>query len=122
MNRNVELLERVMQHIDDHPEQHEQAVWVRHECGTAACFAGWAALLSDEMTEVEDRTGLFRDAGGELFTAREAAGQVLGVDGFESGELFDANNTRDMLRLMVKDLVNGDDLQPADYYRAEVES
>ena len=39
MNRNVELLERVMQHIDDHPEQHEQAVWVRHECGTAACFA-----------------------------------------------------------------------------------
>ncbi|BCP41407.1 hypothetical protein MINTMi27_15000 [Mycobacterium intracellulare] len=45
--RNVALLEATMQHIKDHPELHEQSsVFLQSECGTAACFAGWACMLS----------------------------------------------------------------------------
>ncbi|MAY48819.1 MAG: hypothetical protein CMH38_03490 [Microbacterium sp.] len=121
--RNTELLQRVMQHIDDHPEQHNQAVWLRHDCGTAACFAGWAALLSDELVEVQDVEvdGMFYDRAGVMHATSGAAVKVLGVTGEESDVLFDATNSRDMLRLMVKDLVNGDTLLDCDHYRGEAE-
>lgn len=44
---NVELLERVLTYIKDHPEDHRQKVWAEmSSCGTAMCFAGWAVALS----------------------------------------------------------------------------
>lgn len=39
---NVELLDRTLQYIEDHPEEWNQGEWV---CNTAACFAGNALLL-----------------------------------------------------------------------------
>ncbi len=65
MQINTELLEKVMLHIDDHPEQHDQGMWVSMadddergvmnrewawNCGTTACFAGWTALLTPGAT------------------------------------------------------------------------
>jgi hypothetical protein len=54
--RNIELLEKTMQFINDHEDKHDQNVWFRLDdnrgkavtktCETAACFAGWACLLS----------------------------------------------------------------------------
>ena len=40
---NAELAYRVLDHIDAHPEQWDQRTW---DCGTVACFAGWAVRLS----------------------------------------------------------------------------
>lgn len=40
---NAELAYRVLDQIDAHPETWNQAAW---DCGTAACFAGWALRLS----------------------------------------------------------------------------
>lgn len=42
---NMLELEKVMTFIQDHPEKHDQRVWIT-ECGTAACMAGWAAVLN----------------------------------------------------------------------------
>ena len=45
---NAELAYRVLDHIDAHPEQWDQgAWWTQTKCGTAGCFAGWTAALSD---------------------------------------------------------------------------
>lgn len=109
MTRNVELLQQTMQHITDHPEQHYQGRWI---CGTAACYAGRAALLSgvtiDEICETPDMW--------------ELGANLLGLTTFEARNLFDPDNTRSMLELMVKDLVNGDDLRQSIDYQLEVES
>lgn len=122
MTVNVELLEQVMQHITDHPEQHNQNFWV-DECGTAGCFAGWAALLSgwrvgpawnfngpmispDTLVE-KDVCGVARD--------------LLNLDAYDAQTLFCATNTRPMLALMVKDLANGETLRDSDEYRDEAE-
>ncbi|MGB3483983.1 MAG: hypothetical protein WBB07_17425 [Mycobacterium sp.] len=122
--RNVELLERTMQHIDDHPELHDQADWA-NSCGTAACFAGWSALLAFG-TSVLDGYGFelpapFNDRlpNGNHPRMSIQAARLLGLTKAEAETLFDANNTRDMLRLMVKDLANGDDLRELDEYENE---
>lgn len=117
--RNAELLERVMQHIDDHPELHEQWHWF-NECGTAACFAGWTCLLGGlkKADGYSSRVELSKRPL-DSAAARDAACQLLGLDDDEAELLFHAGNTRDELRLMVKDLVNGDQLRTRDEYDRE---
>lgn len=52
---NAELAYKVLDHIDAHPEQWRQDFYVGEtDCGTAACFAGWACLLSGEVPLYED--------------------------------------------------------------------
>ena len=102
MERNTELLQQTMQYIINHPDQHDQADWaVQHDCGTTACFAGWAAILSGwTVKQVQLTDDPVKDIGGE----------ILGLTVSESHQLFDASNTRHQLELMVKDLVNGVDI------------
>lgn len=119
--RNVELLERVMQHIDDHPAQHDQEVWL-DECGTAACFAGWACLLSGWQVGAVDNSmtiptaTVFSPDGLQELGVGTTARDLLGLTTDEAAQLFNSMNTRDELRLMVKDLVNGDQLRNVAQY------
>lgn len=108
---NVELLQQTMQHIKDHPEQHDQHIWV-NSCGTAGCFAGWAALLSGWFIEDLRYYGDFRwtTFGREL----------LDLTPDEAFKLFCSSNTVPMLELMVKDLVNGDEMRKFEDYAEEV--
>jgi len=48
MLQGAELLAATMSHIEANPERHNQSDWMRvgMSCGTAACLAGWAVLLS----------------------------------------------------------------------------
>ena len=51
---NAELAYRVLDRIDAQPELWRQAwYFTRTECGTAACFAGWACLLSGEEPDYD---------------------------------------------------------------------
>lgn len=103
---NVELLQQVMQHIKDHPEQHDQQIVV---CGTAACFAGRAMLLSDWSSH--------RIACSSI----PECAQLLGLTTIQAQKLFRYDNTRPMLELMVKDLINGEELRPTYSYARQVD-
>jgi len=108
---NAALAYRVLDHIDANPLEWDQRVW---QCGSAACFAGWAVRLSGgtltsergipEVTEgPEDIVGLPVD---------EAAYAVLGMDADIAGDfgnedddwLFDEDNTRDDLGRLVAEI------------------
>lgn len=104
MERNIELLERTMQHILDHPETHRQGVWA---CGSQACFAGWACKLSG-LRQVDDN-GRFWNGVKEIH-AKFAARLLLGLTSREANLLFSGHNKIDQLQDMVKKLVNGEDL------------
>lgn len=42
------LAAQILEHITAHPEQHDQVSFgEKNDCGTTACIAGWAALLTD---------------------------------------------------------------------------
>jgi|GEM_PF-3357940 hypothetical protein len=51
---NAELAYRVLDHIDAHPEQHDQGTWIKvgTDCGTVACFAGWTCLLAGDTPAI----------------------------------------------------------------------
>lgn len=102
--RNIELLEKTMQFIKDNPEKHDQHTW----CGTAQCFAGWAVHL--QGGRVVDEESAIVEVGWHRDHVQDVAESLLGLDGWESGALFAGGNTLEELELMVKDLVNGDEL------------
>lgn len=116
--RNAMLLEQVMQQIKDHPELHDQGPFFsQKECGTAACFGGWACLLSGYTP---NRYGYFATAitpSGDIVQPWEEAQCLLGLSSEEADTLFSPSNTRHALEMMVKDLVNGAELQPWEDYQ-----
>lgn len=90
---NIELAERVLQHVEAHPELHHQGHWMkRTACGTTACLAGWTVLLGAPEAEIrwteddesdDDQVVYF---GNEVVTAHEReravefyAAELLGV-------------------------------------------
>jgi hypothetical protein len=111
MTRNVELLQATMQQILDNPEQHDQMSFVdENACGTTACFAGWAALLSGWSVRQIRLANCMYSVGAKL----------LGLTDDEASILFYSSNSRAALELMVRDLVNGDELRSSYSYRTEV--
>lgn len=51
---NAELAWRVLDHIDVDPESWNQGTWYRQtDCGTSACFAGWAVALAGHRIDVD---------------------------------------------------------------------
>lgn len=111
--RNVALIELVMQQIKDHPELHDQGPFFsENECGTAACFGGWACLLSG-YNHID---GMVLSPSGFISAPAKVAMNLLGITFPEATTLFSPANSRGMLELMVKDLVNGDKLRAWEDY------
>lgn len=98
---NVELLTRTLDYIVAHPKEWNQRDW---RCGTAACFAGNAALLAGWQWIMP-----FGDPDQYLMSRRLADGRCstiaqseLGLTEDEAGWLFDGRNTLDDLIQMVE--------------------
>jgi hypothetical protein len=99
---NAALAYAVLDQIDAHPEQWDQATW---DCGTSACFAGWAVRLSGGISDASNVV----DGPAELIGmhVEYAAYRVLGIgfDGIDAGEwLFDPDNGREDLARMVEEI------------------
>lgn len=109
MVNSVEL-ERIMGFIEENPADHKQEEWI---CGTEACFAGWTCLLNDwgPQYNVDGTSTEFVTKGEECQHVREVAQDILGITPTDALILFWGNNTPDKLRLMVKDLSNGEELR-----------
>ena len=113
---NIDKLDAVLDHIRTHPEQHDQCCWMREDpnCGTAACFAGWAVTLAGWKMVVASRRSAMADTcvneDGKKRVIAGLAREILGLDYGDSEVLFDAFNTVEDLELMAKDLANGESL------------
>jgi hypothetical protein len=95
---NLDLIDDVMDHIDTHPEEWDQERWF---CGTAACFAGRAALM--DGWEIVYGWGEIRKNGERRF-AEGLAEDILGLSYDQSQRLFHPGNTLDDLHSMVKQI------------------
>lgn len=114
MTANAALAYQVLDHIDAHPERWRQSVYIfTADCGTVACFAGWACLLSGEEPDYEDlpQAPTARLQGGESVPDR--AQELLGAsrylsdvtnDSDDERDLFLEGNTREELGEMVSEI------------------
>lgn len=88
-----------LDHIERHPEKHDQnwwlatsAVWksgfdaarAMNECGTTACTAGWTVLLAGET--IHRGSVVYRSSG--IASVEEAATELLGLTSEERCQLF----------------------------------
>lgn len=101
---NVPLLRKTLEHIEAHPGEWDQE---NYRCGSAACFAGHAALLAggewDRPNEpLDDYLAPSSDRPFE--TADERAVSVLGLEQWQADRLFDGGNSLDDLRRIVAEL------------------
>jgi hypothetical protein len=104
---NAALAYRVLDHIDAHPEEWDQTDW---QCGTSACFAGWAIRFSGGVMD-NDIDGTVVAGPAELIgmVADSAALKVLRITdrqaGWNAGEwLFSDSNTREDLGRLVAEI------------------
>lgn len=108
---NAALAYRVLDHIDAHPEQHDQSQWIATtaDCGTIACFAGWTCLLSGdspawspyENVEDEADTGTVTVVEHGMphdMTVSTRSTELLGIGLHDAGRLFYANDREDLGR------------------------
>lgn len=117
---NVPLLRKALEHIDAHPEEHDQGVWARRTpCGTAYCLAGHVAVLAGYEidwspaadcgyfeAQVECVTAL--DSWGSPLDIAWVAQDALGVTCHQSRVLFATENSRADLWAIAEKLTNGE--------------
>lgn len=90
---NIELLKQVRDKIAATPQAYDQTTWAAPSplapCGTAACIAGWACLLSGAMSAKElYRIGQDYDPDGVI---QATAANHLGINDREAEILFDGD-------------------------------
>lgn len=105
---NAELAYRVLDHIDAHPETWSQGTW---DCGTAACFAGWAVRLSGGKVDplsINNPDPIVAEGPEQIvgLAVPDAAEIVLQSDCRDADglDLFDAANTREDLGRLVAEI------------------
>lgn len=80
---DLDPLVRAVQHIDKHPEQWDQKLWLvkKPECGTVGCVAGWTVALhpglADRLLWKDDE--VWDDAEGR-FISRPSGRVEIGVN------------------------------------------
>lgn len=114
--RNVALLRKTQDFIEQNPSQHDQGVW-HNACGTAFCYAGHAALLAGaehpggriELWHVDPVTlaAVTYVQNPESAYVGDFARKQLGLTEAESDALFDASRTLRGLRSLVNALCTG---------------
>lgn len=153
---NVAAMEEALTVIKDHPGLHHQGSYaigdfalqyrekgvegmtplnfkavapgrIAHDCGTAACFAGWIGVLNAE------KYGYEASLGGEVYVEKDKwrnieewgihvshlSDMVCGLTFEQSTILYAPCNTVDMLESMVKDLANTGDIRELEQYQKE---
>jgi hypothetical protein len=109
---NAELAYRVLDHIDEYPENWYQGVWLDlnsdrslGDCGTVGCFAGWVNVLSGmEASFNPEGYGRYVIVDGQPLSFGDAAEQLLGISDPEGLRLFSASNTREELGDLVAEI------------------
>lgn len=110
---NVPLLEKTMDYIVCHPEEHDQSFWVvERACGTTRCFAGTAAMLAGYtmsngacFVAADDNLGQ-KWKGKFVANVGDIAQRELGLSVWQAQRLFSGATTIDELQLVVKDIAN----------------
>lgn len=118
--RNIPLLRKTLEHIEAHPEEHNQEFWaLKTPCGTAFCFAGHAVQLagyeidwgSTDFGQPEVHAHYVIAPGApmaEYRTIAHVAYQELGLTRDEANALFKEYHSLQRLYQLVHEFTDGE--------------
>lgn len=112
---NLELLNRVHKQIETQPDTWNQALWIQQaDCGTTACVAGWASLLSGwEPANQHPAFGVdMVEKQARRLHVQEAAWGELGLNEEQAAYLFNEYRTRKQIDRFVERANAGQDPVP----------
>jgi len=119
---NAALLRETLAYIQEHPESWNQRTWgMTSECGTVACFAGWAAMLTDaNLRPPAYDPMIFQQFGsyppwliGSQFVD-DFATTLLGLTEDQGVALFDSSNTMVELTALVEAIIANPNIEEDD--------
>jgi hypothetical protein len=104
---NVELINKVIEQIDAHPETWRQDYWAQKtECGAAYCFAGWACVLAGDTIVWRSRDiSCWAEGPNAIECIHDRARYHLGIGVIESEMLFSGDNTREDIQEQVNQIL-----------------
>lgn len=105
---DYEKLDAVLNHIETHPEQHNQSSWgVKTECGTTACFAGWTLLMFGKPEDILWLDNFALSTPHDSYDdVDDIAGDILGLEEDQRPALFYTAKTLEDVKVIVKELHN----------------
>jgi hypothetical protein len=110
--KNYPLLRKTKEHIEAHPEEHDQRYWgLKGPCGTTMCFAGHAVVLAG-LKPIWSRPGdIFYgeethmiavvEEDGSRWSVQVGAARALGLGPDEAEELFQECGTLHQVQRVV---------------------
>lgn len=122
---NVTLLQKVLDHITAHPEEHDQNFYaIRRDCGTTMCVAGHTVVFAGYTIDWS-RAALLSDGGipgvwvhdrfGERHLIDRQAAYELRLDYETAWRLFADDNTLEDLWRIGQELADGQLVVPPAY-------
>lgn len=94
--------------LRDVPVLRDEQVW---SCGTAACVAGWTALLNGWRPIGDDPEAVFKD--GVVRDVRGLARELLWLDDYQADRLFDPDQSLDEVWYEAHELTDGRVVRPS---------
>lgn len=111
--KNVALLQQALEHVTEHPEQHDQGTWARRTpTGVVGCLAYHITRLAGHVEcwspnwASGDETGFVATATNAR-TMREVAREELGATVDQTTSLFSPWNSLDKLWQLAEEYTNG---------------
>ena len=106
-----EAAQKVLDHIELHPEKHDQQAWANtsNACGTTGCIAGWTVMLCHDW-KVASNSGIGLKGPHEEYVTHqeivEVAGETYGLDYGDAKMLFSLNE-KETAREALRYIANG---------------
>lgn len=100
MTADIAGLDRVLAHVQAHPEEWDQTEWIVRKpgCGTAGCIAYTTAMLNGWVPTEWDNDGtIYVQKNAVVKAVYEVACTLLRVYGYEADRLFSSANSFDTL-------------------------
>lgn len=129
---DVPLMRKVLEHISEHPDEHDQADWaIRTACGTTYCFAGHTVMMRGHEIDwslgdaSEDSAGSVKGAvrieGGWENRISQVAAYELGLDeDQQEGMFISAGSLADLWHL-ASEYTNGEIEVPEQFEYEEMD-
>lgn len=112
---NTELAYKILDEIDANPRSWDQSTWFGHRwwrCGTTACFAGHACLLSGDKPDwdarIDGTTGWVITEGQVHRPVMSRAMDLLDISWAQADRLFSSRLDRERLGWYVEEIFGPD--------------